>query len=56
MPVHSTIDGNKVNITISGRFDFSLHKEFRDSYSNSAAGSETELVTYIIPIKDKNRN
>jgi anti-anti-sigma factor len=27
-------DNSKVEISITGRFDFSLHQHFRDSYSN----------------------
>jgi anti-anti-sigma factor len=34
MPVSSalTADKNRLDINISGRFDFSMHREFRDSY------------------------
>ena len=44
MPISSTVNGNTVNITISGRFDFSCHKEFRDAYRNTPAGSGNEYV------------
>ena len=37
MPITSTVNGNAVNITISGRFDFSCHKEFRDAYEQAVA-------------------
>lgn len=37
-------DGNKGTITISGRFDFSVHKEFRDAYrSTRGAGMRFEV-------------
>ncbi|MDX2507148.1 MAG: STAS domain-containing protein [Gammaproteobacteria bacterium] len=44
MPIASTVDGNKVNIVISGRFDFSSHKEFRDVYRNAPSGSDNEFI------------
>ena len=44
MPINSTTDGNTVKMTITGRFDFSVHKEFRDAYSNTPAGSGTIFV------------
>ena len=44
MPITSNTNGNTVNIVISGRFDFSVHKEFRDSYSGTQSGSATEFI------------
>ena len=44
MSITSVVDGNKVNIQISGRFDFSGHKEFRDAYRNTPAGSDNEFI------------
>jgi len=44
MPITSVANGNTVNITISGRFDFSVHKEFRDAYSGQSSGSNNEYV------------
>ena len=45
MSIESTVNGNQINIKISGRFDFSCHKEFRDAYRNTPSGSEN---TYTI--------
>ena len=33
MSVTTNADGDKITISISGRFDFSCHKEFREAYS-----------------------
>lgn len=44
MSITSTVNGNAVNITISGRFDFSCHKEFRDAYRDTPSGSGNEFV------------
>ncbi len=44
MPITSSSNGNTVDIVISGRFDFSVHKEFRDSYSDTQSGSATEFI------------
>ncbi|MCU7835517.1 MAG: STAS domain-containing protein [gamma proteobacterium symbiont of Taylorina sp.] len=44
MPITSSSNGNTVNITISGRFDFSVHKEFRDAYSSLASGESNEYI------------
>jgi len=44
MSITSTVNGNKVNITISGRFDFNCNKEFRDVYYNTPSGSNNEFV------------
>ena len=44
MPITSNSNGNVVDIVISGRFDFSVHKEFRDAYSNTPSGSATEFI------------
>lgn len=42
MPVTSTIsrDARSATIAISGRFDFSLHKEFREAYRHHAGVTE----------------
>lgn len=42
MSVTSTVNGNVVNIHIAGRFDFSSHKDFREAYRNTPAGSKNE--------------
>jgi anti-anti-sigma factor len=44
MGISSSVNGNVVNISISGRFDFSCHKEFRDAYRNTPAGKDNEFV------------
>ena len=31
---HASDDGTKITISIEGRFDFSLHQNFREAYSN----------------------
>ncbi len=37
-------DGSRVTISIAGRFDFSLHREFRDAYrEHSAIGQKFVL-------------
>ncbi len=41
-------DGNTVTIAIQGRFDFSLHKDFREAYSGEAANASR----YVIDFKD----
>jgi len=50
MTLQSTVspDGKTVTIRIQGRFDFNLHKEFRDAYSGEAAGASH----YVIDFKD----
>ena len=40
MSVTSTVSGNVVNISISGRFDFSCHKEFRETYNGTPSSNE----------------
>jgi anti-anti-sigma factor len=49
MPINVTKsdDGNTVTLNISGRFDFSLHKEFRDSYRDQPAG-----VKYVLNMRN----
>ncbi len=42
MSVTSTVNGSVVNIHISGRFDFSSHKDFREAYRSTPAGSKNE--------------
>lgn len=44
MSVSSSTSGNKVTISISGRFDFSSHKEFRDAYSSTDSASSSYVV------------
>jgi len=42
-------DGKKVNINISGRFDYKVSQEFRDSYRQI---SEQENVSYHVDLSD----
>ena len=35
MPVSSSVNGSNVTISVAGRFDFSSHKEFRETYANT---------------------
>jgi len=44
MSITSMVDGNKINIIISGRFDFSNHKEFCDAYRNTPSGGSNEFI------------
>jgi HptB-dependent secretion and biofilm anti anti-sigma factor len=44
MSVASTVSGNIVTITISGQFDFSVHKEFRDAYRETPSGANNEFI------------
>jgi anti-anti-sigma factor len=44
MPVSSSTNGNTVTISIGGRFDFSSHKEFRDTYSSSDGATSIYIV------------
>ncbi len=43
MSISSSTSGNIVTITIVGRFDFSSHKEFRDTYA-ATDGVSSEYV------------
>jgi anti-anti-sigma factor len=47
MPVTATVtgDGKKITIHISGEFNFSVYKEFREAYQRSAQPANT---TYVI--------
>lgn len=40
MPVTTRSEGNRLEIRIDGRFDFTAHRDFRNSYRNSGAGTE----------------
>ncbi len=39
MPVTSKVDGDNVMITISGRFNFNDHVQFRNAYKDMAASA-----------------
>lgn len=44
MAITSTTEGDTITINISGRFDFSCHKEFREAYRNTPAGTANRFV------------
>ncbi len=44
MSVTCNVNGTNVKISISGRFDFSSHKEFREAYRNTPSGSDNEFT------------
>ena len=44
MSVSCNVNGNTVNISVSGRFDFASHKEFREAYRNTPSGSNNEYI------------
>ncbi len=44
MSVTCNVNGSVVKITISGRFDFASHKEFREAYRNTPSGSDNEFI------------
>jgi len=44
MPISSSVNDNTVKIDISGRFDFSCHKKFRDAYRNAPSGKGNNFV------------
>jgi len=44
MPINMTKSGTEVTIRISGRFDFSCHKDFRDAYREIPAGGSHHYV------------
>ncbi|KQN50822.1 anti-anti-sigma factor [Pseudomonas sp. Leaf48] len=39
-------DGQKLTISIKGRFDFAKHQQFRDAYENK------ELAAVVVDLKD----
>ena len=45
MPVDCTLDGDALNISIAGRFDFEMVQEFRKAYADQDAKS------YIIDMR-----
>jgi len=44
MPVSSSVNGRNVTITVTGRFDFSSHKDFRETYANTDGASCNYIV------------
>ena len=44
--VHTTDDGNKIELSIIGRFDFNDHADFRNSYRNASPSAE-----YVVNMK-----
>lgn len=43
-------DGSQLTISVSGRFDFSSHRDFRESYESV----ESKLALYTVNLKDAN--
>ena len=50
MGVNMTVsdDGNKVTISVAGKFDFQLYDEFRASYADTAGNG----IEYVIDLSD----
>lgn len=44
MTIKCNTSGNTTTITISGRFDFSSHKDFRNTYSGTDGGTSSYVV------------
>ncbi|MFK5894233.1 MAG: STAS domain-containing protein [Pseudomonadota bacterium] len=44
MTISTNTNGSIVTISITGRFDFSSHKDFRQAYSDSDGASSTYVV------------
>jgi len=44
MAISSSASGNTVTISISGRFDFSSHKDFRGTYASTDGASSQYIV------------
>lgn len=48
MPVETQVSANEVTISVRGRFDFNLHREFRQAYEQ--AGKGVVGLHYIIDL------
>lgn len=48
MSVTAATQGNVITISISGRFDFSSHQEFRQIYENVSS----DVSQYVVDMKD----
>lgn len=44
MAVQSAVTGDEVRISVDGRFDFSVHREFRDAYRDTDGPSSRYRV------------
>ena len=44
MPVNSKLDGSNLTITVTGRFDFSVHQEFRMAYEGLSPSPSQYIV------------
>ena len=44
MSVTGRVNGNTVIISVSGRFDFTCHKDFREAYRNTTSGNSNEFI------------
>ena len=48
MSVNATTNGSELTVNIDGRFDFSAHQEFRDSYEKA----DSSINRYVIDMKN----
>ncbi len=48
MPVNSQFDGDTLTINVSGRFDFSVHQEFRVAYESQ----EPQAANYVVDLEE----
>lgn len=48
MPVETQVSANEVTISVRGRFDFNMHREFRQAYEQ--AGKGVVALHYIIDL------
>ena len=44
LTVHASQDNNEIQIRIDGRFDFSVHREFRDAYKGDGRSYQRYVV------------
>ena len=44
LAAHTSADGKAVTIDISGRFDFSMHQEFRQIYEHNPGGTTQYVI------------
>ena len=49
MPIHSMLsdDGQQLTISVSGRFDFSAHQDFRQAYERAGV-----VRQYVVDLRD----
>ncbi|BBL71273.1 STAS domain-containing protein [Methylogaea oryzae] len=44
MQIRTDIYEKKATLTLNGRFDFTLHKDFRDTYEQALSNSEVKAI------------